>query len=804
MNLKTTGAIAFIMALMLFAVLPVQAQEYGPRNCDGLICRFYSNVELAYAALAAGDADAIGYELTADLYIAATGDPNICVAPVGDQGRYEIDINNNCTIPDYEGIESPTYGKKRAGFRKALGELFDKNRVIEECCGGFADRVDQPIAYLHKGWRNTNAWYEDATYQYEYNPPAAVARLDAEGFTQGSDPNPNFNPAIPYSSPNLRVYPPDHPQKAGLTLDPIKFCIRTDDLRRTCAGDLLADEMDLVGLPVNRVYGPSSALYPIVMDAINYHIYTGGWSVGRFPPLYVYGTYHASQFFLGGSNYVTGGMCPWDGEEPACLPPGEDPAWVGDQCANYPEIDRDLERARYPVDLAESQDRLKSALFNFTCTWSVILDMFSARSYWAWSCDVKAVVVGEGTGLENGYNFLNWYKVGGGPITYALITPPNEQNIIYSSWYYDYQVIDRWNDGGGIATAPYDSSVDQTGCLQMWNVTEWAGTYPIEPVAGTLVTHVYRNNSYFQLPVSGEPIENANWTHIYASLWYYAQIPDSWIYTGVQDIHTARGFTEPGPLDNPQGCPGIVLHFDTTGYWNTYYGTTYWLAFEWYEQPGLSVRNTRTVTVDAEGFLNLPDGVEGGVFWVEEIYDNTDGAPIPHWNRNWVNLGWRIQKSNGGHIWPADVNVNPLRAGHSVTVTYLAVGDPRGYWPGGNDWTDVAIGCGMYYLVDYQAGAGGWAALECCPFYQLEKPVLGEIDFLRKTAGPDAGCFKVDIFDVVLAASAYGSQGGGEPDPNWFPGADLAPECCKVDIFDIVTITSVYGTVFDCCPCPQY
>jgi hypothetical protein len=107
-------------------------------------------------------------------------------------------------------------------------------------------------------------------------------------------------------------------------------------------------------------------------------------------------------------------------------------------------------------------------------------------------------------------------------------------------------------------------------------------------------------------------------------------------------------------------------------------------------------------------------------------------------------------------------------------------------------------------MVDFVSGAGGWAIFECSPFYQLETPVLGEVDFVRKTVGPNAGCFRVDIFDVVMAGSAYLSQGGGVPDPNWLPGADLAPSCCRIDIFDMVTITSVYGTVFDCCPCPQY
>jgi hypothetical protein len=659
---------------------------------------------------------------------------------------------------------------------------------------------------LHRGWRNQTCWYEDGTYQYEYDVAQAIAYLEADGFTQGTDENPCWNPADPLSAQYLRVYPDvggpwaPHPQKPGQTLDPLKFCIRTDDLRRTCAGDLLADEMCRVGIPVNRVYGPSSALYPIVMDAINYHIYTGGWSVGRFPPLYVFGTYHCSQFFPGGSNYVTGCMCPWDQEEP-CPPPEEDPDWCTEHCCNYPELDRYLENARYPASLAASQQALKDALGYMACTQCIILDMFSARSYWAWKCDVKGVVVGEGVGLENSYNFMNAYKTDGTPLCYCLITPPNEQNIIFSSWYYDYQILDRWNDGGGIVTAPYDLSIDQTGCIQDWEVGEWSGEYPCHTtVEGTLVRQIYRNNSYFQMPITGEPIQNAREDCIYKSLMYYAQLTTSWIYTGVQDIHTARMIT------GTDGCPGIELYFDTSGYWNTYYGTTYWLADEWFMLPGLGGVATETVTVDPHGMLNL----NNPVFWVEDITDDTQAAPIPHWDGTTTGFdGWRVQKKGPDNVnwWNMDVNVGVPRAGHTVTVTYWYTGTATsiaGYWPGDNPWENVAIGCGMFYLREFVSGAGGYAALECCPFYQLETPVLGEIDFVRKTSGPDAGCYKVDIFDVVMAASAYGSCGSGVPDDNWFPGADVAPECCCVDIFDIVTITSVYGTVHDCCPCPDY
>jgi len=78
----------------------------------------------------------------------------------------------------------------------------------------------------------------------------------------------------------------------------------------------------------------------------------------------------------------------------------------------------------------------------------------------------------------------------------------------------------------------------------------------------------------------------------------------------------------------------------------------------------------------------------------------------------------------------------------------------------------------------------------------METPPLGEIDFVWKwESGPKPrnGSYKIDIYDIVIAAGAYGSQGTGVPDRNWFPGADVAPSGGQVDIYDIVTIAGKYG-----------
>jgi len=89
----------------------------------------------------------------------------------------------------------------------------------------------------------------------------------------------------------------------------------------------------------------------------------------------------------------------------------------------------------------------------------------------------------------------------------------------------------------------------------------------------------------------------------------------------------------------------------------------------------------------------------------------------------------------------------------------------------------------------FTLGVGGSLTLKSNPHYWMETPPSVEIDFIRKSNG----VYKIDIFDVVTAASAYSSNGTSVPDTNWLPAADLTPQGGKVDIFDIVTITGKYA-----------
>jgi len=726
---------------------PVFAQTQGPRTED-LIIKFYPNIEQAYNALKNGSIDIIGYELTSDLYQDAINDSNIVLAPVGDRGMYEFDINNNYTCADYPDIESPTH---RLEMRQAIAYLTPKDRIVSEFCGGFANRIDQPIAYVQRGWRNQSYWYEDGTYPYEYNSSAAAAVLDSGGFLQGNTTNPDYDPLYPGSSEYIRTYPPDHPQKPGQDLDPLELLVRTDDIRRLQAGQLLDENLKKLGIPTDL---PSwNPFWPPPVDEGRFHIYTGGWSLGRFPSITAYGLFHHSNYFVGGSNYVTG------------VDQNGDP--------NYPKLDELLEAARFPDDQSEAVAAAKNA-FGYIAEQCITIPLFSARSFWAWSTNLLGVVNGDGVGPVNDYTFLNAYKVDGSPIRVGLKMPPSKMNKIYSQWYYDYQCLDRMELYTGIKSSPYDQSVDQVSYLRDWEISTWND----DGVDKTKVTKWFRNDSYFIEPVTGNQKSNFNASHYFFSSWYIHQAPSSWWCYTTDLLHHID------IVDEYQ----VDIYFDTLSYWNLYgtYGPILPMA-TWLTQSELATRQTE---IFIEGTnLTTPGTVElsDKPFWIESVA--VDGGPlIMFGDYNIIGRGF----CESGRL---EIFVDLLN-GSVVSIDYWSVNDPHGYTPGNLPWETIFEGAGMYYAIDFAPGAGGYLTLKRNPFYPTETPTLGEVDFIKKTNG----CYKIDIFDIVRGINAYGSQGISVPDANWFPGADLAYPAGQIDIFDIVTIVGGYGREWDCYP----
>ncbi|RLI40012.1 hypothetical protein DRO69_13495, partial [Candidatus Bathyarchaeota archaeon] len=92
------------------------------------------------------------------------------------------------------------------------------------------------------------------------------------------------------------------------------------------------------------------------------------------------------------------------------------------------------------------------------------------------------------------------------------------------------------------------------------------------------------------------------------------------------------------------------------------------------------------------------------------------------------------------------------------------------------------------------------ASLNKNPYFFLETPILGEIDwrwYWEGTTKPRSGYYRIDILDVVLCTGSYCMRGDGVYNPIYMPGADIdASDLCHVGILDLVSITGNYFTKF--------
>jgi hypothetical protein len=724
---------------MTLAIFPSQAAQ-GPRE-DDLQMFFYTDVLASYAALEAGEVDIVGFDIQEPIYIDAITNPNVALAPVDDMGMYEIDINNNWTIPSYPGMRAPTTYTE---FRQAMSFMVDKDLVVDTFCGGFAARIDQPIAPPTPGWMNASN--SGANFPYEYDPAAGSALLDSSGWTNGSTPNPYYDPAFPGSTTTIRTYPPGH-SKAGLDLDDVIVYIRTDDPRRFQAGRHFYENARKVGIPMDVTEAPSSGCYPAVMDQHDYHFYTGGWGLGRFPT-YVYPLYHTDFYVLSGPNYVNG----------------------FDDTGNpiHPILNQMLYDVYYADTFSQALTNCQGAMGRWVDL-AVTIPLFGARAYWVYSTELLGTVNMDSYAYDQNLFFTNVYKTSGEPIKWAVITPPNQLNIMYSSWTYDFQCLNRIYDYGGFDLPPYNIAADQPGWVLDWFADTWVDPDDSETKAKNFKS--FRTDNYFVGTDGSQLGQILADDYLFSVYVQYALGVDAWSWSDVQDLKTL----------NKVNDTYVELYYDARSYWlytacsPAILPRSIWLN----ESYGLCQNVVTTFVVDTNlttpGGLGIGHNPPNGPVWVNSITGSVSGVLT-----EWVDYKWEL-----GDF----VIETALVSGETVTVDWWMADDSTGYTLGDNAWELVTVGGGLYYATGFSQGLGGFFTAKGNPFYYFETPVLGEVDFVWESGG----YYEVTIFDVVKAAGAYGAQGTAVPDSNWFPGADLAPPGGVIDIFDIVTIAGKYG-----------
>jgi len=738
--------VGIILVISLLISMQLQVIAPPPRHCKGLEIHFYENSNEAFTALKSGEVDIMQWSLTNEQYEDAVSDPTLILAGVAENGMLEFDFNNNCTIADFPGVRSPM---NELTFRQALAHAVDKDWIINEVLEGLGERIDAPIPAPQRGWANESVIGEN--YPYPYNLTRAAELLDI--YFADTDEDGTRNYPVGWMG-----------REDGRNLDPIKFCIRMMHAHRNAAGTRLGEIMrDVLHIPVFFYYGTSDDLFPIVMGDRNYHIYTGGWSVGRYPT-YLFDLYGPPFWCPGGSNYVTGLNC--------------------DGLPNYPDLDADLYEVRYPASLDDFKAAVKRVTGKLVADYCVCVWLWSYRSWRAYSKNLVGIVNMDGYGPENAYTFLNAHKVDDSdtpedelqhPIRMGMVHAPDRLNILYSTHNYEYAVLDRVF-AGLLSIEPYNLAEDNPWIAQDWESSTWYD--PQDDETKTKVTYWIRKNVWWHAPATGEEVRQFTAYDVEFTIWYIHAFGDCEHWSSFEDVHRTK------VLDDFT----IEVYFDSQSIFHAYSPI----------EPLLPKDEYLSLLCGASSASFYSDGTNCTastkyIFTDEQVIHiisaEVDGTPLLE--------GVHFEIFAKGDTHNEIHFLTDLPEG-TVTINYHTPSvDPHGYYLADIDWTQTFYSLGPYYPTSITPGAGGSAIFNCTPSFFLETPPLGEIDWMWTWTGttrPRSGYFQVNLYDAVHLLKAYGSSGYGVPDANWFPGADLeATDMGHVGLYDAVTVLSKYG-----------
>jgi len=809
-NCKDTVIMLTLMvALMLgiTAVEPISAQTTtrGPRSPE-LKLFYYADETSLYSALKAGVIDMSLWECTPAQYQDAITDPNLILAPVSRFDLRGFSLNSNETIPTYPGIRSPT---SYAGFRKALWRLSDVSYYAEVICGGFATPLYVPVSAPSRAWVNVTVenWVKA---NYAFSVQGAANYLDAEGFAQGTEANPNYKPGVPGSAMYWRVYPPGH-SKAGKKLDPIVFSARVDDGLRYGASVHLCDRMLESGIPVNLISEPSSSAFLRVMTRRDYQIYSAGWTTGRFAT-YIYSWFHTSRWLPGGHNYHISTTSPGYVTTPG----------------SPDNIDEAVDKIQYPLNLDDALIAAKDAQRILVQKSASFIPTWSSKAFYAYK-NLFGVTNMESIGTENLYTFLQAWRADGQPdLRLGHKSPPTQVNQIYSSWVWDVTTMGFTQDSF-ISLEPYNVLNDQPWLARDWTTAPGGpstvpGTW-VDPDDGKIKSYMrywFRDDVEWIKPLTGEVLADfvPQWLGggYEFHCWYFDSESAGWLYTSYRDIKHI--------VPNIAGKYADV-YFDVSSHWSQYwpYGRHIYSnqsiqdtpSFPGWKQAPLSTQELRTFTgpIAAGTFLNTLTPVEGTAYKiptrargtpVEVIEIKLDGVLLAEATTPYLYNPVTGQGAGGDYSIVGSTATGPrirlyiaVPGGSVLTVRYWARGDPAGYHPGGLPWQQTIAGTGSFYLTDFLAGAGGWATYKANRYYFMETPTKGEIDwywYWIYGSQPRDGYYYVNIYDASYSNWALGGSGQAVPTANWIEATDLAPPVGETNLFDIAVLAANYGKRF--------
>lgn len=786
-NKLLIAATLTIFLLSLYPMLNVPAVAQPRKDIDLI---WYADADSAFAALQAGTIDMMQWPLTKVQKEAVEADPDLQLAGYTENGMMEFDLNNNETIIDYPTKTNPMSIEE---CRHAIEYLIDKDWIVANILEYYGTRIDAPVCWPQtEGWVAapgdpsgipsvvTHDWNHNGiiepsedNYPFNYDPDAAATVLANLGFSD-TDQNGYLN------------YPNDKQvwgEAAGndTTVMPLKICIRSDHTHRDAAGVYLYTQLEgnlaVAGDSVlalspawaaaGKVGGdwdttdntwrqPRPVLSPIVMGDRNFHIYTGGWSFGRYPT-YLFFLFHSMFWYPYGANYVTADA----------------------------HLDEDLilEEIWYATDFASAQLASKNYTHEHVIHCKNI-PLWSYTSYVTWRKELAGIINMKGYGTINDWTFINAYRTSAptDTIRFGVVQSWDRLNILYSQWYFEYALLDRVYPAGIVAN-PYDLAIDLPYAFQDWEVGTWID--PRDGYEKSVVTYWLRKDAGYAAPVTGDFAGFFDSEDYEFSMWYNYQHDDCWNW--LMDLNHIE------IVD----CNTVKVYFDDISMWFVYSGTWPLIGPKHIMVELLCDIDCPTFTgadlvEDPPGYFEYDMGTNV----VQVINATCNGLPIEE------NVDFYIRGGYDVFLHSVFVPLRPFLPTDVITVCYYT-GIPYGgagtHLGGalGYTYEETMYSLGSHYPVSITTGG---AALNKNPYFFLETPLLGEIDWRwtwEGTTKPRGGYYSITILDVVKCTGSYCARGDGVYNPVYMPGADLdGTDLCHVGILDLVTITGKYALRF--------
>lgn len=813
-KIALSAAIILTVTMLVSLYLPVQATtSYGARNS----CEFVwypAGVDTSFAALQAGQIDMLDWALTREQKVAAEGNPNLQLVQYSSFSLWELDINNNKTIKQYgSGATSATAIPQ---VRQAIACLIDKpTAIIANILEYYGVQIDEPVvASSTAGWTNTS--YEGVNYPYKQNYTKAVDYLASVGFWGDGTwlyyPNATWTTVIggtTYTGAQIWGTSAGKTTQDVAGGQPLVVSIRNTDPLRLAVGLYVEAQLDggssgptysaLYGNPEWAIWGaahgepglkggafgttgttysgPRTMTSPQVMGDRNYNLYTGGWTVGRYPATYEFFLFSTLFWYSYGPNYVTGDT------------------WAIGNPHYSTTQDTYLHNTWYAPTMADSIGNCTL----FTGYWVEYCEnimLWTSASYNAWYKGLEGVVNEQGAGIINDYTFLNAYKTGSRAGTPIIVGEPETWTIInpmYSEYVFEWDYLGRIVSST-INVNPYSVVTDQPWIAQDWSVGTWFDART--NLTKTAVTYWFRQDCGWVAPVTGTFGGYFNAKDFAANMWYTYAYDTGWNWASTMDINHIS----------------IVNNYTATVYFDDY---SIWFLYEptfpiMMPMNALTTNTqlcaSRTVTFYGSN-LTTPAGALPGyteyAFTTDSVVSvisaTKNGNPLTQGVDYYIRAGYDVSP-----VRSVFVPITAVASTDTITITYYyaipsaASGTYLGSNLVGSSGVPASLWSCSYVYPTSLSTTTSYLAVN--PYFFMQVPLLGEINWnwvWTGTTQPRSGYYRIDILDVVKCTSSYSHRGDGTYDPVYFPGADLSgSDLCHVGILSLVSITGKYYQTF--------